>query len=207
MKPSLLFLMLGISLVSFGQSSLNTVINEDGKTLSILIEGKRNGKPINYDRKFDVTKLSSSEKEALKNRVLDSLGLGQPTANSEAVVERDRSTANGVGTSVSSRTSGRVVVSTPKPPTPPGPPADAGQTVVTFQCESCAGKVKLEISSALEDFAIERDAKAGTDKRMFPYQVPLTPGEYHLKYYQNGVLQMQSIFSVKADESNEVMIK
>jgi|GEM_PF-1256819 len=200
--------MLGISLVSFGQSSsLNTIINEDGKTLSIQIEGKRNGKPINYNRKFDVTKLSSSEKEALKNRVLDSLGLGQPPAGSEVVVERDQSAANRGGVSVSSRRSGSVAASAPKPPTPPSPPTDAGQTVVMFRCESCAGKVKLEISSALEDFAIERDAKAGTDKRMFPYQLPLKPGEYHLKYYQNGVLQIQSTFTVKANESNEVMIK
>ena len=80
MKPLLICLLL---LTSFGamaqksKSSLNTEINDNGKTYSIKIDGKRDGQAIQYNRTFDVAGMSKDQKEGLKNRVLDSLGLGE----------------------------------------------------------------------------------------------------------------------------------
>ncbi|QIP12916.1 hypothetical protein G8759_09930 [Spirosoma aureum] len=209
MKPILILLMLVSGFMSLAQSSstLNTVINEDGKVMSIQVDGERNGRAVKYDRTFDVTKLSSSEKDALKNRVLDSLGIGQSISIPEAVAHRDRSPGDSEGVAVPAKPREAPSVTIPKPPVPPIPPADAGQTVVTFRCESCTGKVKLEITSPTEDYSIERDAKVNTDKRLFPYQIPLSSGEYNLKYYQNGVLQIQSKFTVKSGETNTVVVK
>lgn len=186
MKFFLSLCVLGASLSAMAQTnssaSVNTTINDDGKTMSIQVTGERNGKSIRYNRAFDVAKLKPAEKEAMKNRILDSLGVGEaPPAPPKP--------AGAVGI--------------PTPPTPPG----VGQSVVTFQCETCAGKVKLMVASASEDFTIERDAKADTDKRLFPYQLPLSPGEYALKYYQNGVLQIQSTFTVRAGEKSTVVVK
>ena len=58
-------------------ANLNTEINDDGKTYSIRIDGDRNGKAIHYNRTFSVAGMSTEQKESLKNRVLDSLGLGE----------------------------------------------------------------------------------------------------------------------------------
>ncbi len=67
-------------------SNLNTSINDDNKTYSIRIDGDRNGKVIHYDRTFNVAGLSKAQKEALKTRVLDSLGLGEtPPSPQQAV--------------------------------------------------------------------------------------------------------------------------
>ena len=59
------------------QSNLNTSINDNGKTFLIQIDGDRSGKAIHYKRTFDVGGMSQEQKEAMKNRVLDSLGLGE----------------------------------------------------------------------------------------------------------------------------------
>ncbi|MBC8153902.1 MAG: hypothetical protein H7Z72_13415 [Bacteroidetes bacterium] len=58
-------------------STLSTEINDDDKTYSIKIDGDRNGKPVHYNRTFSVAGMSAAQKESLKNRVLDSLGLGE----------------------------------------------------------------------------------------------------------------------------------
>lgn len=207
MKPILTFLLLVTSFIAMAQSSssLNTVINEDDKTMSIQVNGERNGKTINYQRTFDVTNLTSTEKDELKTRVLDSLGVGKVTTapDPEPIARRGQGAAR----------SSKVIKSTtitsdnnPRPSAQPTPSAEAGQVVTTFTCETCSGKIKLEIVGKLDDYSIERDAKAGTDKRLFPYQIPLTPGDYTLNYYQNGVLQIQSAFTVKLGESGTVVI-
>ncbi|UHG92169.1 hypothetical protein [Spirosoma oryzicola] len=209
MKAILTFLLLGAGFGALAQSSstLSTTINDDEKTLSIQIEGDRNGRTINYDRKFDVRKLNAAEKDALKNRVLDSLGVGESALGSETATNRDRPVRGTVGGPTPPNPAGNGPISGPKSPAQPNASANTGQTMVTFRCESCAGKVKLEVASPTEDYAIERDAKVNTDKRLFPYQLALSPGEYKLTYYQNGVLQIQSTFTAKAGEANTVVIK
>ncbi|NEU69258.1 hypothetical protein [Spirosoma agri] len=209
MKSILTFLLLGAGFGALAQSSssLSTVINDDDKTMSILIEGDRNGQAIKYNQKFDVRKLSAADKDALKSRVLDSLGVGESALGSEAVTSRDRTPRGTVGGPTPPKPAKNGPMSGSGPSVSTGTSANAGQATVTFQCESCAGKVKLEVASPTEDYAIERDTKVNTDKRFFPYQLTLSPGEYTLKYYQNGVLQTQSKFTAKVGEANTVVIK
>lgn len=81
MKLVLASLLMLASLAAIAQSSVhstvNTEINDDDKTYSIRIDGDRNGKEIHYNRTFNVAGMSKTQKEAMKNRVLDSLGLGE----------------------------------------------------------------------------------------------------------------------------------
>ena len=81
MKPLLACLLLSISFASHAQTSvhsnLSTEINDDDKTYSIRIDGDRNGKAIHYNRTFSAAGMSKAQKESLKNRVLDSLSLGE----------------------------------------------------------------------------------------------------------------------------------
>lgn len=81
MKLVLASLLMLASLTAIAQSSVhstvNTEINDDDKTYSIRIDGDRNGKEIHYNRTFNVAGMSKTQKEAMKNRVLDSLGLGE----------------------------------------------------------------------------------------------------------------------------------
>ena len=99
MKSSFAGLLLLTSLTAFAQksvqSNLNTSINDDDKTYSIRIDGDRNGKAIHYNRTFNVVGMSREQKEAMKNRVLDSLGLGeappqpiQPNTAMDSAVEK-----------------------------------------------------------------------------------------------------------------------
>lgn len=81
MKFLLACLLLSVSFTTQAQTSvhsnLSTVINDDNKTYSIRIDGDRDGKAIHYNRTFSVAGMSEEKKEALKSRVLDSLGLGE----------------------------------------------------------------------------------------------------------------------------------
>lgn len=81
MKSFFAGLLLLTSLTTMAQksthSNLNTSIDDNGKTYSIRIDGDRTGKAIHYKQTFNVVGMSKEQKEALKNRVLDSLGLGE----------------------------------------------------------------------------------------------------------------------------------
>ena len=58
--------------------SINQTINDDGKTLSIKIKGTSDGKPVDYDRTFNVSGMTQDQKDELKQRVYDSLGIELP---------------------------------------------------------------------------------------------------------------------------------
>lgn len=78
---TLVILILALSgSVVFAQkhSSISRSINDDGKTLSIRVNGTVDGRAVDYDRTFDVADLSKTEREALRNRILDSLNVGTP---------------------------------------------------------------------------------------------------------------------------------
>jgi hypothetical protein len=90
MKTFLLLLFVSASLTTMAQtstySSTQSQINDNDKTLSIQIDGLRNGQPIAYNRTFNVRGMSKLQKDALKSRVLDSLGLGDtPPAPQQAL--------------------------------------------------------------------------------------------------------------------------
>ena len=156
--------------------------------MSVRVEGQVDGQPIDYQHTFDVARLSGPAKDDLKHRIFDSLGIGEQQ----------------------------------KPPLPPAPPrrpqggpsadtndesdSDAEQNV-TFRCETCTGKIKLVLTRSTGDYSFERDTKSDSQKRFFPYAIPLPPGEYQLQYSQNDVLQIQSTFTVKAGQENTVVVK
>jgi hypothetical protein len=204
MKSLLTLALLSIGTLALAQASrqstTSTTINDDGKTLSVQVEGQVDGKSIEYRRTFDVAQLSRRAKDDLKHRIFDSLGIGEPVAP-------------------------------PRPVAPPEPPTrprggvyytesdesghDAGrddaevvaESNVTLKCASCTGKSRLVISRSTDDYSVERDTKAESQKRFFPYEIPLPPGEYQLKYYQNDVLQIQSTFTVTPGKDSTVVIK
>jgi len=68
------------TVVAQKKSSINQLINDDGKKLSIKINGTVDGKKIDYNKKFDISSLGDEEKDALIHRVYDSLGVPYPVA-------------------------------------------------------------------------------------------------------------------------------
>ncbi len=157
-------------------------IDDDDKKMAIEVEGTVNGKPVSYNRQFKVAGMGKAEKEALKTRVFDSLGLG----------EAPRSP----------------MFATP----PPAPRTfESGETVteeatVTFVCKTCTGQIRLEVSGT--NFSLTRDSNSKNEaEKVFPMTVPMAPGEYRYTYWQNGVQQMDLPFSVKTGAKNQVIVK
>ena len=87
MKSLFLVISCGLALAATAQRhiSINQQITDDGKTMTISIAGISEQKPINYKRTFDVAGMSPAEKDALKARVYDSLGLPLPVAPNAAL--------------------------------------------------------------------------------------------------------------------------
>ncbi|UFH54226.1 hypothetical protein [Spirosoma sp. KNUC1025] len=59
-------------------TSLSRTVNDDEKTLSISVHGTVDGKPLDYERSFDVSKLNTTERNALREHILDSLNISTP---------------------------------------------------------------------------------------------------------------------------------
>lgn len=165
--------------------SLSTSISDDNKAYAIRIDGVIDGKPVHYQREFDVMGMSQSEKDAIKARIFESLGLTESPKppvplTSPALPERIS------------------VIDTDE--------SDATGQAVTFVCPDCTGKIRLEIAGT--NFEYTRDATAKTsENHVFPLTVSMSPGEYRYQYWQNGVLHSEVLFVVKADEPNRVSIK
>ena len=138
MKLLLTSLFLALSLSAMAQqsrtSNLRTSIDDDDKTMTIEVEGTVNGKPVSYNRRFRVTGMGEAEKEALKNRVFDSLGLG----------EAPRSP----------------MIAAP----PPAPRAFESGETVTFVCKSCMGRIRLEVSGTNFSLTRESNSKNEAEK-------------------------------------------
>jgi len=103
-----------LSLSAFAQKknvSITHSINDDGKTLSITIKGTADGKPIDYSRTFDVSNMNKEERNALKERVYDSLGLPSPVAPVAPLAPH---------APMAPRTS--ITLAAPATPAEPGPP-------------------------------------------------------------------------------------
>lgn len=93
----------------------------------------------------------------------------------------------------------------PKPPSPPAPPQTSWQTV-TFDCETCTDKGRLEVYGNNLTSTRTTDSRQDGD-HSFPLKLDLIPGDYRLKYYQKSVLQIQSTFTVKEGEKTVVKVK
>jgi len=50
-------------------------IEDDGKTLSMMVKTKNTENLIDYNESFDVRDMNDKQKEKLKNHILDSLGV------------------------------------------------------------------------------------------------------------------------------------
>lgn len=82
MKLRLLVLFLGVSTGVFARNDAPTVLKtriiNDEKTLSIQIDGLKNGRKIHYDQTFPVAAANQLQKEVLKYRAFRSVGLVLP---------------------------------------------------------------------------------------------------------------------------------
>ncbi len=182
-------------------SMTHSSIDDDDKTMSIKVDGTVNGREISYNRRFDVRGMNGSQKDALKQRVFDSLGVGEsPKPPKPPVPPAARRGPNG-----------------PVGPQDPEPSRrrehtsehsddDANKESVTFVCKTCTGNMKLEILG--HNFGFTREAKTNKDRENpFPMTVDMAPGKYEYIYWQNSVQQMHLLFEVKAGEKNEVTVK
>ena len=81
MKTFLTTFLLGLSLLTFAQRSttetINSSLSDDGKTYSVRIEGEINGRPVYYNRRFNAVGMSAGQKNALNERIMDSLRTGK----------------------------------------------------------------------------------------------------------------------------------
>jgi hypothetical protein len=158
-------------------NSLAVSVSDNRQTLTISVDGEQNGKPLRFERTYNVAALNDSARAALKTRVLDSLGVGPSAA--------------------------------PLPPMVPGAPGtsafgDQKPTTLTLRCEACQGRMHLEVAG--NGYALARTWNNPTTPP-FPLTISLLPGEYRYQYWQNGVLQMQVPFTVKAGQANTVAVK
>ena len=62
---SILSLTLISSLAVAQHRSISSNTNDDGKTMSIRIHGTIDGRPINFDRTYDVAHLNKTERKEL----------------------------------------------------------------------------------------------------------------------------------------------
>ena len=84
-KFSLLLLLAALTTGAMAQekkeyTNISKSISDDGKKLDIKISFKARGeKTQHYENSFDISKLSKTEKEALVNKIMDSLGVPNHT--------------------------------------------------------------------------------------------------------------------------------
>jgi hypothetical protein len=92
--PLLLLPFLGIAQATnqTGYESINTSINDDDNELSISVTGRRtDGQTVRYNRVFPTKGLTKAQRDAITDRILDSLGVNPtphsstPAPTSEAV--------------------------------------------------------------------------------------------------------------------------
>ncbi|HEX8531034.1 MAG TPA: hypothetical protein VF646_13475 [Cytophagales bacterium] len=81
-RPLLMALLLLVPVIATARepvvSRLEKRLEDDGKTLSIHLDGFVDGREIRYRRSFDVAHMNGLQKELLKCRVYYAQGLGVP---------------------------------------------------------------------------------------------------------------------------------
>lgn len=82
MRTGLLIITSLISFAGMSQKnvSLSKSVNDNGKSLHIQIDGTVDGKPVNYNKSFNVEGLSKAEKEELQGKVMNELGISNVSA-------------------------------------------------------------------------------------------------------------------------------
>ncbi len=77
MKKLILFASL-LSVPALAQQRIHSSIHDDGKKLSIDIQGKVEGKTVEFQHTYDVTNLSKAERDQLVAEAYHSIGLDAP---------------------------------------------------------------------------------------------------------------------------------
>ncbi|WP_426293077.1 hypothetical protein ACN9ML_27375 [Dyadobacter endophyticus] len=108
MKKILTILLAGVSTLAIAQkrACLSRSIDDDGKKLSIKVSGTLDGKEVDINKTFDVDGMSKEDREALRERVLSSIAVGN----------LDLPAPKGIGRE-------SVAVVSPKPPVAPTAPS------------------------------------------------------------------------------------
>ncbi|WP_420150620.1 hypothetical protein [Spirosoma sp.] len=80
MKHLIIIVLISVSTFAAAQSSsrLKTRIVDDNQTLSIQIDGNRNGQPLHYNQTFDVAGMTTLQKDVLKFRAFASQNVAPP---------------------------------------------------------------------------------------------------------------------------------
>ncbi|GAB3916616.1 hypothetical protein [Larkinella terrae] len=78
MKTLLLAFLLIIGPLAMAHTVLQTRLVDNGQTLSIRINGHQDGRKIQFDRTFDISNRNVLEKEMIKYRAFQSVGLTLP---------------------------------------------------------------------------------------------------------------------------------
>ena len=68
------------------RSTLHSRIADDGKTLSIQLDGFQSGHQVHYDQTFDVAGMNSLRKDLLKYRAFRSQGLVVPLQETTGLI-------------------------------------------------------------------------------------------------------------------------
>ncbi len=76
-----------ISANAQNSSSLSKTINDDDKTLTLIYKVDSDARHINYENSFDVRGLTKTEKNALVDRIIDSLN--NTASNTKRTVTKD----------------------------------------------------------------------------------------------------------------------
>ncbi|MFD2571011.1 hypothetical protein ACFSUS_10230 [Spirosoma soli] len=182
MKTRLTISFVGLRLIVSAQTivkSMQTTNND--KTLAMNIVGKRDGRPFRHNLHFDVEGLTQMQRDSLYEQTLHTLGvLGIKNVPG---LKPLKSTVDEQNDNKAQESS-----------------------AVTFGCETCTGKGRLEVYG--NNFLMTRSFNTKRDAQpLFPLTVRLSAGQYRNKYWQNGVLQTELPFTVNAGEANEVKIK
>ncbi len=184
-------------------SNLSTSISDDDKELSIQINGTSNGKKINFDKTYDISKMSKKEKKALVRSIEDSLG---------------------IKLNIDTPPVPPVPPIPPIPPVPPVPPVpplppigpdaigvysavDAksqkshfvkGMPEIQVSCENCPTKGRFSLISADKNNYVEYSFRE-EDKDVFPLIFKAKPGRYFFKYNYEKT-SFSEILTLKKDD-------
>ena len=67
-------------------SKLRTRVSDDSQTLTIQVDGKKNGQTIHLNQRYDVTGMNTVQKEILMYRTFRSVGLVLPLHEMPALI-------------------------------------------------------------------------------------------------------------------------
>jgi hypothetical protein len=78
MKKFLTIFLAGVSTLAIAQKRVNLSrsIDDDGKKMSIRVQGTVDGKEVDFDKTFDVEDLDKEERAAFREEILNSIGAG-----------------------------------------------------------------------------------------------------------------------------------